>query len=54
MLLPGNSSFTLVVCLRVCGGSSAPIRNPGRDFIGVVLAAINTCGGMEGGSLTCD
>lgn len=49
MLLLGNLSFSPVVRLRVCG-----IKNPGRDFIGVFFASINTCGVMKGGFLTRD
>lgn len=56
MLLLGNSSFSLVVRLGVCGSPSASIKNPGRDFIAVFffLAVLNTCGVMEGGFLTRD
>lgn len=55
VLLLGNSSFSLVVRLGVCGSPSASIKNPGRDFIAVFfLAVLNTCGVMEGGFLTRD
>lgn len=47
MPLIGHSSFSLVVYLRVYSGSSAAIKNPSRDFIGVFLASINTCGVMD-------